>query len=137
MTHAFVDTSAFLALLVRSDRSHSDARRGFDRLRAARAILVTTSYVLLETCALLQRRIGMEALADFRREFVPCLEVVWVDADLHERGLDIVVERGTRDLSLVDAVSFEVMRERGLGAAFAYDRHFEDEGFERVRGGGS
>ncbi len=74
----------------------------------------------------------MEALAGFRREFVPTLDIVWIDAELHERGLDIVMERGTRDLSLVDAVSFVIMRERGLAAAFAYDRHFGDEGFERV-----
>jgi predicted nucleic acid-binding protein len=32
-------------------------------------------------------------------------------------------------LSLVDAVSFLLMREEGIDEAFAYDRHFEREGF--------
>ncbi|MDM8004564.1 MAG: hypothetical protein QUV05_00195 [Phycisphaerae bacterium] len=32
----------------------------------------------------------------------------------------------------VDAVSFEVMRRRGISAAFTFDPHFEDERFERL-----
>ncbi len=31
--------------------------------------------------------------------------------------------------TLTDAVSFEVMQRRGIGVAFAYDRHFEIAGF--------
>lgn len=133
MTRVFVDTSAILALLVRSDRFHAEAREGFGRLRAARSVLVTTSYVLVETYALLLRRCGLDAVSEFRRDFAPGLEVVWIDADRHERGLDIVIERASRDLGLVDAVSFVVMSELGLDVAFTFDRHFENEGFARIR----
>lgn len=35
--------------------------------------------------------------------------------------------------SLVDAVSFEVMRAEGVRSAFAFDRHFEIAGFELLR----
>lgn len=35
--------------------------------------------------------------------------------------------------SLVDAVSFEVMRREGLKHAFAFDRHFEVAGFDLLR----
>jgi len=34
-----------------------------------------------------------------------------------------------RDLSLVDCVSFAIMRERNLDTAFAFDRHFTQQGF--------
>jgi predicted nucleic acid-binding protein len=34
-----------------------------------------------------------------------------------------------RDLSLVDCVSFEVMRRNGITRAFAVDRHFQELGF--------
>ena len=54
---------------------------------------------------------------------------VWVGADMHEAGLDLLLERRVRDLSLVDAVSFLVMRQRRLDEVFACDRHFRDEGF--------
>jgi len=36
---------------------------------------------------------------------------------------------GRRQVSLVDAVSFAVMRARGVVVAFAFDPHFTDQGF--------
>jgi hypothetical protein len=38
-----------------------------------------------------------------------------------------------RRFSLVDAVSFEVMRRGNLPAAFAFDHHFEVAGFELLK----
>jgi predicted nucleic acid-binding protein len=35
-------------------------------------------------------------------------------------------------MSLVDCASFEVMRSRSIGAAFAFDAHFEENGFRLV-----
>ena len=37
-----------------------------------------------------------------------------------------------RGLSLVDCVSFEVMRESGLKSAFTFDGHFREYGFTAV-----
>jgi len=129
VSHVFVDTSAFYALLVRSDDRHGDARRAFATLMADEAVLVTSSYVLVETYALLGRRIGLDAVAAFRDGFAPLLDVTWVDATAHDAALEDLLDRGTRDLSLVDLVSFAVMRGRGIDQAFAFDGHFEQEGF--------
>jgi predicted nucleic acid-binding protein len=87
--------------------------------------LLTHSYVLLETFALLHRRQGLDAAVrvdGLARSF----EIVAVDRALHERAVDRL--RVLR-VSLVDAVSFEVMRDRGLRTAFAFDADFEAEGF--------
>lgn len=129
MTPVFVDTSAILALLNPLDKSHAGAREVFEKLRAREARLVTSSFVLVETYALLARQLGLEAVAAFRRELAPLVEIVWVGSALHESGLDLLLERGLRDLSLVDAVSFLVMRQHRIDEAFAFDRHFRDEGF--------
>jgi predicted nucleic acid-binding protein len=93
---------------------------------------VTTSYVLVECYALLQRRLGRSAVRAFRDRFAPLLEVVWVASALHERGLDDLVDRGRTSVSLVDAVSFAAMREAAVDTAFTFDAHFGDEGFEVV-----
>lgn len=129
MSHVFVDTSALYALLVRSDARHGEARRAFGTLMADEAVLVTSSYVLVEAYALLGRRIGLDAVAAFRDDFAPLLDVSWVDAATHDAALGDLLDRGTRDLSLVDVVSFAVMRGRGIDEAFAFDQHFEQEGF--------
>lgn len=129
MSRVFIDTSALIALLVPSDESHEDARVAFEGLRRRVAPLATTSYVLVETYALLGRRLGAGAVASFRAGFAPLLEVVWVDEELHERGLDLLLASKSRTLSLVDAVSFLAIRELGISSIFAYDRHFAAEGF--------
>ena len=128
----FVDTSAIVALLVAGDEAHPAARRAFERLQATDAALVTTSYVLIETYALLGRRIGMQAVADFRERFAPLLEIVWVDAAIHENALDALLADGRSDLSLVDAASFLVARQQQVDAVFAFDGHFEAAGFALV-----
>ena len=132
MSAVFVDTSALLALLHAPDAHHGDAVRAFARLEAERASLRTTSYVLVETYALIGRRFGREALARFREEFAPLLDVTWVDEPLHEAGLDILAEAPSGKLSVVDAVGFATIGALRITRAFAYDKHFSERGYELV-----
>jgi predicted nucleic acid-binding protein len=125
----FADTSALYALLVATDANHAAAAQVFHRLVRDQSSLLTTSYVLVELYALLGRRLGLHVVAAFRSDFAPLLEVVWVEAATHERALDLLIARADRELSLVDAVSFVVLREQQVESVFAYDRHFGREGF--------
>jgi predicted nucleic acid-binding protein len=132
LTPVFLDTSAFLALMNPKDELHRRARRAFEGLASERAVLVTTSLVLVETYALLRRRLGLAAVRAFRTDLAPLAEVDWVDEPTFERGLDHLLGAQERRLSLVDAVSLLVMRRRGLERALAFDPHFEEEGFSLV-----
>ena len=93
------------------------------------AALVTQSYVLLELVALAQRRLGMDAVRALSDDLLPLVRVVWVDEALHEMGMTALRAAAERDISLVDWISFEVMRQRGVAQAFAFDSHFRDHGF--------
>jgi predicted nucleic acid-binding protein len=132
MNAVFVDTSAVLALFNADDDNHARAAAVFEKLKSRQARLVSTSFVLVETYALVGRRLGLDAVKSLRSEFMPIVDIVWVDARLHEAGLDLLLARGKRQLSLVDAVSFAVMREAKLEEAFAYDPHFQQEGFTEL-----
>lgn len=132
MSAIFGDTSAFLALLNTADENHERAVRAFATLRTSKAHILSTSYVLVETYALIGRRLGIDALRHFRTDFAPLLNVIWIDETLHNAGLDLVLERRKRLLSLVDAVSFITMRQANVTEAFAFDPHFEQEGFLTV-----
>jgi uncharacterized protein len=125
VSRVLVDTSALMALLVPSDAAHARAKRAFARLRDKEAVLVITSYALLETYALLERRLGLDAVQAFRERFAPLLEVVWVDALRHEAGLDLMLQRRPGGISLADAVSILVARDSRVDEVFAFDRHFE------------
>lgn len=129
---AFVDTSAFLSVLDCDDRHHAAAKRKWRSLIETEAVLVTTNYVLIETIALVQNRLGLEALRSLNEDIVPLLGVEWVDEQTHRAGISGVLAASKRHLSLVDCVSFEVMRRLGITAAFAFDRHFREQGFGDV-----
>jgi predicted nucleic acid-binding protein len=132
VSRVFGDTSAFYAFLVSSDENHPAAVGAFDRLSARDAALVSSSYVLVETYALLEHRVGLEAIAAFRNDLESLLDIVWVGGELHARALDLLVARRRRGLSLVDATSFVIMRDQAIDEAFTFDGHFSDEGFRQV-----
>lgn len=96
MTAVFADTSALLALLNLKDENHDRAARAFATLRSNRAPLISTSFVLVETYALVGRRLGIEAVQDFRTDFAPLIDIVWVDDVLHNSGLDLLFDRHKR-----------------------------------------
>ncbi|MBI2322381.1 MAG: PIN domain-containing protein [Chloroflexi bacterium] len=130
----YVDTSAFLAVMDTADRQHRDATAAWEWLVEAGRSLVCSNYALTETCALLQRRLGLEALRLFCAEVYPLLDVVWVTKTVHEAGMEAVMVAGRRQLSLVDCVSFIVMRQVGIQRAFAFDAHFAEQGFRCLPG---
>jgi predicted nucleic acid-binding protein len=105
-------------------------REAWVRLLEADDSLATTSYVLIETCAVVQRRLGMVALRTVIEDIQPLFAVHWVDSTEHDAGVAVVLAMGRRKLSLVDCVSFQVMRQRSIFCALTLDPHFAEQGFQ-------
>jgi len=125
----FVDTSAFFAVLDADDRNHDRAKPQWASLLRDGGGLVTTGYVLVETLALLQHRLGIASARTFHEDIFPLLRVEWVDGAIHEAGMAAVLSAQRRHLSLVDCVSFAAMRRMGIREVFAFDPHFAEQGF--------
>lgn len=125
----FLDTSALLALMDADEARHHEAGRIWTQLIDGNVTIVTTNYVLVETYALTQRRLGSAAVRALTDDLLPVVHVEWVERQAHERAVSALVAVNRRELSLVDAVSFDLMRQRGLDHAFAFDRHFGEAGF--------
>ena len=128
----FVDTSALIALLDADEAKHAACAREWKRLLGSDASLVTSNYVIVETCAVAQRRLGMDAVRSLTTDFMPLLAIDWVEETLHGAGHAAMLTANRKELSLVDCVSFEIMRRRDVGTAFALDRDFADQGFSVV-----
>jgi predicted nucleic acid-binding protein len=125
----FVDTSALYALLASQDPRHQQADNLMKRLRGERRHLMSSSYVLLETAAIAQRRLGTEAVRTLHEDFEPLLDVAWVDRQLHDAAMTALLAADRRGVSLVDWTSFTVMRRQHVDTAFAFDGDFERQGF--------
>lgn len=128
----YVDTSAFLAVLDSDDNQHPAAARTWRELLDSDEVLISTSYVLVETLALVQRRLGMDALRAFQQDLYPLLDVVWIGEPDHLAGMDAVLSTDRRRLSLVDCVSFDVVRRRRIVKVFCLDPHFREQGFDTI-----
>ncbi len=124
-----VDTSALFALLDADDVHHAAATRAFAGLDPERRA-VTHSYVVSETFALTARRLGPPAALALADGPLLALDVVWVDEPLHRAGLERY-RREKGSASLVDHVSFELMKRQGIKEALAFDRDFEVRGYGR------
>jgi predicted nucleic acid-binding protein len=127
----FVDTSALYAALDRDDDAHGVVAPVLRTLLETEELL-TSSHVVVETAALVQRRLGAEATRDLLERLVPVLEVTWVDESLHRAGAAALLASGRRDVSLVDHVSFELMRRARVDSALTVDGHFAEAGFAVV-----
>jgi predicted nucleic acid-binding protein len=115
--------------LDRDDGNHQKAKATWGEFLDSEHPLVTTNYILVETFALLQSRIGIQAVRGFQSEILPVVDVEFVTPDLHRLGVAAFLSASRRKLTLVDCVSFEVMRHLGITLAFTFDSHFKAHGF--------
>lgn len=126
----FIDTSAFLAVLDAGDRGHQAVSEAWIDLVTGEYELVTSSYVLVETFALVQSRLGVQATRALHQELLPAVKTLWLEEDTHRAAVSALLTAGRRQLSLVDCASFETMRSHGITTALTLDRHFLEQGFE-------
>ncbi|HXV56229.1 MAG TPA: PIN domain-containing protein [Gaiellaceae bacterium] len=131
----FVDTSFWVALRLRRDARHDDARALLDA--HAGSPLVTSNHVRGETWTFLRARGGHRDGVAFLDavERTPRLEVVLVGESLERESLAWLRRHDERPYSFVDATSFALMRSLGLREALAFDGDFAAAGFVELRPG--
>jgi len=130
----FVDSGAWIALALRRDPLHAQAREQWDLLHRAGAKLHTSVPVVIETFTFLDRNATRDVALIWREsiyepqivKILPCelrdLEDSWEyfrRADLHK-------------LSAVDATSFAIMKRSRIRLAYTFDHHFAVVGFRLI-----
>lgn len=124
-----IDTSAFIAILSLNDINNRIATTTWKRLIQAGDQIYVNNYLIVETIALLQNRMGMKAVHEFQSKIYPLLNVDWINADQHQKIINSFLLVNRRHLSLVDCASFETMHHNGIESAFTFDPHFTEQGF--------
>ncbi len=127
-----VDTSALYDLLDTEASRHVEAAGVFRGMLERDDSLVTHNYVIVETTALVQRRLGIDATRALMGDVLPVIDVHWVDDGTHRAAVAALLAARHRSVSLVDWVSFELMRALRIDRAFAFDADFRRQGFATV-----
>lgn len=129
MRVVFLDTWFLVAFVDPFDQHHRNARRLMQAYGGH--TLVTHTAVLTELLTFFSAEGAMQrsrAIAAARRALT---EFVLVDIDraLFVRGMDLYARRPDKEYSLVDCISMQIMKERGITQVFTNDHHFAQEGF--------
>jgi uncharacterized protein len=126
----FLNTVGLLALWDQTDQWHPIAAAAMQKIQAARATSITTTFVLLECGNAAARRPYRPAVDRLRiaLESAGCLirpsEDEWLAAwQAFVRGEGAAA-------GIVDQVSFQVMRRLGIQQVFTHDHHFAAASFE-------
>ena len=136
MNEVFADTSGWASFFLEDDRHHTKAFSLITQWEQQNRPVVTTNYVLSELIVLLspsrgqQRSFVLKHIETIRS--ADWVEIVHIDESLDAKAWQLLASRLDKQWSLVDAVSFVVMRERGMTEALATDHHFEQAGFVRL-----
>jgi predicted nucleic acid-binding protein len=128
MKPVFADTSYYIALLSEEDVAHALAMTWSETLLGR---IFVTEYVLVELGNALSR-------SKYRDRYVPLVESLISDPDtvfipasrkLLEQGLQLYASRPDKAWSMVDCISFVVMKQRRLTDALTTDHHFKQAQF--------
>lgn len=127
----FIDTAALLARYLRRDQYHEEAIAYWRELELAREQLVTSNFVLDETCTLLGRRAGYPFAAQKARNLYAsrAFTILRPDATDERRALDLFEKFADQEVSFTDCVSFVLMRAHDIDRVFTFDHHFAVAGF--------
>jgi uncharacterized protein len=127
----FLDTSGLLCLHYKTEPLHTQAINEYKKATAP----LTHNYVIAEYVALANaRRVPRSSVLSFITALLghPDIETIWVDERLHSKAIELLAARQDKTYSLCDAVSFVAMSQRNITDSLTTDRHFEQEGFNRL-----
>ncbi len=127
----FVDTGGWFALIWEKDIHHG---KTIKFVAENRPILITTDYVMDETVTLLQSRVGHAYSLRFLDMLhkSPNTRLIFLSEEHIAETIELFRGRPDKGWSFTDCSSFVLMKKQGIRTALAFDRHFQQAGFETI-----
>lgn len=129
-----VDTSAWIAVVVKSDKNHKLASGHYTHLLEKNAKLVTSNYILSETHTRIRYDVNHSKAVEFHRIISKAhrekrIVIIRVDEKLEEEAWKIFENYSDQIFSFVDCTSFAVCRKLEIDEIFAFDDDFKTMGY--------
>jgi len=126
-----MDTSGWYALVDRRDPHHGTVAALVAELVKTGTRLVTTDYIVDESCTLAKARSGSPMalrLLDLVHA-TAALDLEWIGAERFDRSERELRKYHDQAFSFTDCTSFTLMRELGITDVITADDHFRVAGF--------
>lgn len=129
----FIDTGAFIALFVSSERYHSKVSKKYKEYRRQRVQLFTSYYILDELFTRLIYDFGKsitQKAIDLLNKSIVKEELVVLDIDeaIFKKAQETMIKFSEHKLSLTDATSYILYKDFSLDEVFTLD-----DDFKRIR----
>lgn len=131
----FVDTSAFIALVVQSEPGHQVAVDWFKKSISNGARLITIDYVLDELFTYLRcrKKVDMQVIWGFIQSlYTSGIKIFGISESLFGDALKFMHKYKDHFFSCTDCVSFLVMKELKIKDVFTFDKDFKIAGFNNL-----
>ena len=130
----FVDTGAWIALALIRDPYHLRAKDVWEKLQHTKSKLFTSLPVIVETFTFLDRNTTRDVALAWKSSLYGMKtlhKLEFTHADL-EKAWVYFQKKDLHKLSIVDAISFILMKREKIRIAFTFDHHFSSVGFRIV-----
>lgn len=126
----FIDTGAFIAIFVSSERFYPKASKKYKDYRKQRAQLFTSYYILDELYTRLMYDFGRSATQkaiDLLNKSIEKEELLVLDIDetIFKKAQDTMIKFSEYKISLTDATSYVLYRDLNLDEVFTLDEDFK------------
>lgn len=125
-----IDTSAFMALILKEEAHHNKVAVQYKAYKQARAQLITSTYVLDELftrCLYRAGSHGGKLAIKLIREIVESGELTLLDVDsqIFKKAEDIFLKFSDHKISFTDATSYVLYKDLSLDVVFTLDDDFK------------
>lgn len=129
----FLDTSALIALFVDKEQGHKEVKTQYQQYKTQRALLITSNLVLSELYTRLVYEFGTKVVSHIASKMAKVIEegqlrVLWVDEDLFNKALSVLIKFGEHKISFTDAASYVLSKEFRADEVFTLDSDFRKMG---------
>ncbi|NEO85242.1 MAG: type II toxin-antitoxin system VapC family toxin [Spirulina sp. SIO3F2] len=130
----FLDTSYVIALVNERDQYHAQAQVLSEQYEMADFLV--TEAIFLEIGNALCRGLKQEAISVIQYFWDAAeVEIITLTPELLLEGFALYQKYQDKEWSLVDCISFVVMRQQGVQNVLTFDHHFEQAGFQQLKVG--
>lgn len=125
----FIDTSAWLAILDKSDPHHNDARNYFEQLLEKDTKLVTNNIAIDETINQLKIKSGAETARQFYNVIDESILTIqlrmdWISRRIRKNAVNHFLKSKEHELHLRHFFIFETIKRKHVDIIFTFDRAF-------------
>ncbi len=125
----FVDTNAFISLVIENDAFHQTASAWWQKHKGAP--LCTSNLIVIETLGWIRYKAGKAIAIEVGNRLLgsDTIRVEKVTSQDEEEAWKLFQKTDGRGVSMIDCTSFTLMKRLGLSEIFTFDTDFADQGY--------